>query len=272
MPPIAQHQTSKNAKILLIGSPGAGKTGAMISLAKAGYKIKMLDLDNGVEILSNLSDAKMSIEVETVTETYKSSVGKAMPTGGAFPKVMKLLDAWPVEWDADGKVTKTQSITSFGPDTVFVVDSLTRLGQYAMDYVLSLNSRLGQQPQIQDWGAAMTLQEGLLKMLSSSALKCHVIVCSHVKFLESEENQAMIGLPNALGKQLPTFVGSYFNSTLFVKTRGIGAGLKRLIFTKSPGIVDTKTPAPNSVKSEYPQDSGLAEYFKDLGFSPSPLS
>lgn len=235
-----------------------------MSLADAGLKVKILDVDNGVEILQNLAKPDSSIEVETVTETYKSISGKPLASGLAYPAVMKLMDKWPIAWDKEGKPTEFQSITKFGPDTVFVVDSLTRIGQYAMDYVATLNGRVGQPPQIQDWGQAMQLQEGMLKLLSSDAVKCHVIVMAHVKFLETEENQASIGLPSALGKQLPPLVGSYFNSTLFVKTQGIGAGAKRLIFTKSPGIVETKTPAPNLVKTSYPQDTGLAEYFRDL--------
>lgn len=267
MPPISQHKASQVAKILMVGTPGSGKTGSLISLANAGFKIKVLDLDNGVEILKNLASTSSSIEVETVTESYKTVSGKPLPSGQAYPAAMKLLDKWPVEWDADGKATSFESITKFGPDTVFVLDSLTRIGQYAMDYVAVLNNRVGQQPQIQDWGQAMQLQEGMLKLLSSDAVKCHVIVMAHVKFLETEENQASIGLPSALGKQLPPLVGSYFNSTLFVKTQGVGAGAKRLIYTKSPGIVETKTPAPNLVKTSYPQDTGLAEYFKDLGLT-----
>lgn len=265
MPPISQHKSSKVAKILMVGTPGAGKTGSLISLASAGFKIKMLDLDNGVEILQNLAPTSSSIEVETITETYKSISGKPLASGLAYPAAMKLLDKWPVEWDADGKPSAFTKITEFGPDTVFVLDSLTRIGQYAMDYVASLVGRVGQQPQIQDWGEAMRLQEGMIKLLTSDAVKCHVIIMAHVKFLEAEENQASIGLPSALGKQLPPLVGSYFNSTLFVKSQGVGAGAKRLIYTKSPGIVETKTPAPNLVKPSYPQDTGLAEYFKDLG-------
>ena len=38
--------THKITKCILLGDSGTGKTGALASLVKAGYKLRVLDLDN----------------------------------------------------------------------------------------------------------------------------------------------------------------------------------------------------------------------------------
>ena len=51
MPLIANHKSSKRTRMLLIGDSGAGKTGSIMSLAAAGFQIRILDLDDGTDIL-----------------------------------------------------------------------------------------------------------------------------------------------------------------------------------------------------------------------------
>ena len=40
-------------KMLYVGTSGTGKTGSLASLVAAGYKLRVLDLDNGVGTLIN---------------------------------------------------------------------------------------------------------------------------------------------------------------------------------------------------------------------------
>ena len=54
MPALSDHQSSQTTKMLFIGDSGSGKTGALASLAAAGYNLRILDVDNGVDILANL--------------------------------------------------------------------------------------------------------------------------------------------------------------------------------------------------------------------------
>ena len=59
MPALGQHQSSDIVKMLFIGPSGAGKTGALASLASAGYNLRILDMDNGLDVLANvLNDPK----------------------------------------------------------------------------------------------------------------------------------------------------------------------------------------------------------------------
>ena len=66
--------------LLLLGDSGTGKTGSLISLVEAGYRLWLLDLDNsGSEILYQLISHKCperldQVEVEKVSTNYRISV------------------------------------------------------------------------------------------------------------------------------------------------------------------------------------------------------
>lgn len=250
----------QSSKVLYIGDNGAGKTGSLISLAEAGYNLRVLDFDNGTEILTNLTakkpEVRARIDVETHTDDYKQ-VGQALvpvtPLKG-FSGGMKVLSNWPGLGDP----------RTWGPDTILVVDSLTMMGRFIINHVLSLNGRLGQQPQLQDWGAAMSLQESVMAMLYSASIKCHVIVCAHITFVTPEGALEQKGYPSALGNKLPPMIGSYFNSTIMAQSTGNGANKRKVIRTKPLGTIELKTPAPGIAKDEYPLETGLADYFRDL--------
>ena len=53
MPPIGSHQSTNSTKLMLLGESGAGKSGALASLVTAGYKLRILDFDNGLDTLKN---------------------------------------------------------------------------------------------------------------------------------------------------------------------------------------------------------------------------
>ena len=66
--------------MMLIGDNGSGKSGAVASLADAGYNIRMLDLDNGIDVLASLlkdpkagykRDALDRAEYDTITDQRK---------------------------------------------------------------------------------------------------------------------------------------------------------------------------------------------------------
>ena len=253
------HTESSVSKILMIGNNGSGKTGSLVSLIKAGYKIRLLDFDNGAEIIKQLvraecPDKAANVDIETHTDSYKEVAGKlqpAMPLTG-FSGGMKVLTDWP----GLGKPS------TWGPDTVLVLDSLTMMGRFIMNHTLSLN---GFRPaQIQDWGMAMDLQENVMAMLYGKAIKCHVIVMAHITYVQPEGEVQQFAYPSALGSKLPPKIGSYFNSTLFVGNEGSGAAKRKTIFTKSKGLVECKTPAPGIVKDSYPLETGLASYFEAM--------
>ena len=51
MASIKNHTSVDVTKLLLVGDSGSGKTASLATLANAGYKLRILDFDNGLDIL-----------------------------------------------------------------------------------------------------------------------------------------------------------------------------------------------------------------------------
>ena len=243
----------KPIKLLAIGDSGSGKTGALASLAKAGYKLWIIDFDQGLDILASLlrgdEPALARVEFETFTDKLKSVQGRIIPDGPPTAFARALAKA--TEWLGRG----------LGREDVLVWDSLTFSGHAALRYVLSINARSGQAPQIQDWGQAMGMLEDLLSLLYSDEVRCNVVVTSHITYVESEAGGVSKGYPTALGNKLPPKVGRWFNTMVLFKTVGSGASTKRIIKTTSEPLIELKVPVLN-VPPELPISSGLADLFK----------
>lgn len=269
MPGILSHQSTRSTKLLLIGDSGAGKTGALFSLAKAGYRIRLVDFDNGADALASLArddlKAAENIIYETFTDKFKSMSGKILPDGlpTAFSRALNMMTHWKTTGEGAYDLGK---VAEWGEKDILVIDSLTHMSLAAFRLVLAMNNRLGQQPQMQDWGIAQDQIEATLAMLYSTAIKCNVIVISHVSYIGGEEDNPIParGLPTALGKALSPKVGSYFNTILLCKTVGTGAGAKRKIVTRPDGLIGLKHSAPGRLQAEYPQETGLATIFEIL--------
>lgn len=270
---LSSHHSSGTTKLLAVADSGGGKTGALASLAKAGYNLRILDFDNGLDVLANLlsSDPKALARVsyETCTEKMRTLAGRPqIVSATAFSKAMNKLD----KWDEFG------AASTWGSDDILVIDSLTHMANAAMNQVLQANNRLNGMVYQSDWGEAQKLIESLLAMLYSDSIKCNVIVNCHITYIGRKETVEVNGkkeeietdvraYPMSLGRALSPKIATYFNNTIALKT----IGARRTIFTTPQGLVETKTSAPGKVKSSYPIETGLADLFKDIrGSSPSP--
>ncbi len=286
MPQGTKHQSKKTTKLLNVGIPGSGKTGATACLIKAGYRMIVVDFDNGVDILVNaLKDDKEALErlyYETFTDEmqlvkgqsrtsddkFKPSamiVTKGTPT--AFTRALSGLTHWKFPVEAGSSETyDLGNIGDWGPDTIVMIDSLGFAGMAALRFVRQLNMHqldtFTSQP---DYGQAMDMLEGMLQLLYSESVKCHVIVNSHITFLEDILKGSLIGLPRALGSKLPPKVGGYFNSIVHTTTVGAGKSAKRVIRIDSEGLVELKLPIlPNTLPSQLLLKDGLLTIFKTL--------
>jgi hypothetical protein len=259
-------RTNKPIKMLLIGDSGNGKTGALVSLALAGYKLRIIDFDNGLEILAyklkgqkdkNGNDAIANVKYETCIDSLKSIGNKIVPVGQpvAFSNALNLLQDWkkPIASEDLG------APSSWGTDTILVIDSLTFMSSAALRRVLAMQMRSGDQPQIQDWGQAMANIEDTLNILYSDTIKCHVIITSHIVYIEQSDGISK-GYPSTLGNKLPPKVGRYFNQILHVQKVGSGSLAKRVILTEPQSNIDVKSPIPGLPK-QLSLESGLAEFF-----------
>lgn len=276
-------------KLLFIGESGAGKTGALASLATAGYNLRVIDIDKGCDILANyLTDpnseyykkdpkAAERVEVVQVSDPMKNLSGRLVPTRAVgWPKVTKLLTAW-----EDGGVN-LGPISSWGPKDILVIDSLTGLSNLALHYHLMVNSALGATRSQNEWrrdiGAAQGYIRDMLDLLYDDGVSCNIIVISHItvtseaggtpKVEEGEFKNVPSGYPSAIGRSLSPQIPRWFNNMLVANKVIQGTRSVQKIFTQSQYVggmnVSAKTSAPLKIKPSYDIAWGLAEFFRDL--------
>jgi hypothetical protein len=264
MSSLNDHNSGHIHKLMILGESGSGKTGALASLAEAGYRLLIIDADNGLDILSNVLDKKYQGNVfyETCIDEVREMGGQFVPkTAKAWIKATKLLTRWKTATEDLG------SSDTWDNSTIIVIDSLTMLSQMAMNLVIMINARLGKAPWQSDYLEAQRLVEGMLAMLYSDATKCHVIVLTHVQYVSDPESKdsekpLMRGFPTAVGKALAPKIPRYFNSVLLAKVRGTGSAARRVLYTRPQGLIDLKFPVLGShVKDSYPIETGLATIF-----------
>jgi hypothetical protein len=273
MAPLSTHTASQITKLLLIGDSGAGKTGALASLADAGYNLRIIDTDAGLDVLTNLltdpkspyrKDSISRVSFKTITETMKNVNGKLLPARATvWQRVSKALDHWRDDAAEGAPAEDFGPITTWGPRDVLVLDSLSTIATGAMNWVMSLNGRLGGRAEQGDWYQAQQAVETLMQMLYDSGVGCNVIVQCHVAWIGDEANPER-GYPASLGKALSPRLGRYFNTILLAQTTGQGPATKRRIITQSTGRIELKNTAPLRVPRDYPLETGLADYFRDL--------
>lgn len=278
MPTLADYPSSIITKLMLLGDSGTGKTGALVSLVEAGYNLYIADFDRGLDIVRNVLLSKPNakellarVNYEQFNDEYKNINGRLVPVkASAWPNLSKVLSDWP----GVGNVEK------LGPKDVLCIDSLTFAGRAAVNYICSLNGRLGQKPYQSDYGDAQVLVANLMDMLHSSAIKCNVVVITHIRemgkyyskegvnnkgepiTLQFEEEGTRKGYPETgTGKALSPALGRFFNSVLLVESTGAGTATKRFIYTQPQGNIGVKATAVGTLPLRYPIETGLAQYF-----------
>jgi AAA domain len=254
---LSHHQSTSTTKLLLIGDSGAGKTGSLASLVEAGYKLRVLDLDNGLDILTNVirPDLLDQVKYQTITDSMRNVNGRLIAgRATVWQRVAKALESWKTETEDFG------SITTWDRDTVLVVDSLSMLSTGAVNFVQSMNARLGQKMTWDDIYGAQQLLETFAQTIYDDAVKCQVIVTAHPDFIKDQSGIER-GYPATVGNKLSPKFGRYFNNVLEVK--------RRQIWTESTAM-EVKTSAPKAVRKNYPVETGLAEFFKAVQANPLP--
>src|SRR5260221_189953 len=106
MTALSEHQSTRSTKLLLMGHSGSGKTGALTSLVKAGYKLRILDLDNGLDSLASFvrrdcPDKMANVEFRTIRDRYKKTpvsgqnpVDSTAPYKWALTTVNEMIAEW----------------------------------------------------------------------------------------------------------------------------------------------------------------------------------
>lgn len=212
MPGLISDQTD-NAKILYVGDSGHGKTGSKAALVAMGYKLRMVDSDNGAKILrALLTDAdhypyaswmkkqgidptepgRISIipidvpmgfqdrDVKRKAGTISYSI-LAPASSKAWNTVANLLTR---EWMDEGE--NYGHITDWGSDTILDFETLSTLGELAQYWNQDMNGRLGvlEDDHGRDAGAAQELIRRMMLTLTNPSVKCNVIATTHITWTD----------------------------------------------------------------------------------------
>lgn len=268
MPSLVDHQSNQFTKLLIEGDSKAGKTGALASLVKAGYHLRILDFDNGLDVLKQfiLRDCPKNlpnVEYRTLRdERISSPTGPIIKgTPKAFISAIKMLDKWKYD-DVDFGVPG-----EWGPECILVLDSLTFLSDAAFDFrePLAAKSRDGKFDIRAVYKDAQDAIENVLALLTSESFRTNVIVISHVKYVENPDGTKK-GYPVSVGSALSPTIPRYFNSVVRFVT---SAGGKRQIETVSSAMFDLANPKPFDMPKYLAIEDGLAEFFAALRPTPT---
>jgi hypothetical protein len=249
MPNFVNHPATERATMLLLGDSGAGKTGSLASLANAGYKLRILDFDNGLDILRAYVDEDKleNISYQTCRDTLE--------TVNAFQTGLGLMSHWKTSEEDLGKVT------DWGPDTFLIVDSLSLMSEAALRRVLKREGKKPtDNPSQPQWGDAMRDIENILLHLTGNTLKCNIICTAHITYIE-EGGVVNRPYPSVIGNKLPPKISRYFNTVCRIDVKP-GKGGERVIRTVADHKMALKNTSPTTIPEEMPLD--LAQLFKLL--------
>ena len=259
MPTLEKHQSSEFTKLLLIGDSKSGKTGALAPLAVKGYKLRILDFDNGLDALAQIikrdaPEALKNVEFVTLRDKMRASPTGPIVDGAAtaFIEGIKLLDNWP----GLGKPAE------WGKDCILVIDSLTFMSDAAFHFREPLvpRSRDGKYDVRAVYKDAQDAVESVLALLTSESFRTNVIVISHVRYVDNPDGTKK-GYPTAVGSALSPQIPRYFNSVALAQT---GPGGKRQIQTTATAMIDLANPAAFKMLPTLPIETGLAVFFETL--------
>lgn len=263
MTSLAQHQSSEFTKLLLIGDSKSGKTGALAPLAMKGYKLRILDFDNGLDALAmvlkrDAPAALKNIEFRTLRDRLKATPLGSVVDGSAtaFIEALRMLDNWKYG-DID-----LGPPSQWGKDCILVLDSLTFMSDAAFNFREPLvpRSRDGKYDVRAVYKDAQNAVEDVLALLTSESFKTNVIVISHVRYVENPDGTKK-GYPTAVGSALSPQIPRYFNSVALAQT---GPGGKRAIQTVATAMIDLANPAAFKMLPSLPIETGLATFFETL--------
>lgn len=267
---------NRTVRLLIIGFPKSGKTGALACLADAGFKLRILDYDHNLEpLFAYITNPAPDINAISLRDPMKVSGDLIGPVGKpkAFIKGFRLMDHW-VDPD-DG--TDCGKSDDWGPDTIVVLDAMGSMGDASMVHSLHRAGKDVMTRRDTDYGAAMGDQERFIKELTAPHHSFHVIVLCHpimigpkaerkgdtaIALQNKQEIAGMIETryyPNALGWKLPQTIGGEFPAIIQAEeTKG-----KRILRTVPKSELDLGVPAVE-LPATLPQETGLLTIFEKL--------
>lgn len=257
MPTLGSDNAAKPVKLMIVGQSGSGKTGALASLVEAGYTLRIVDMDNGLDALIHQVRKRVPTKLASIQyQTFRDKI-KIGPTGPsvsgtpkAFVNAVSAFDRWedgsvPSDWDSN---------------TVVVLDSLTAMGRAAFQWARSMDPA-SREPRQWYFGAQNGL-EGVIGNLTSEEFKPNVIVITHLD-IEKLPDGSLQAFPTAVGSALGPKIPAYFNTLLLAEATVQGAKTSRVLRTIPTALVGS-VKLPLDLPPTLPIESGLASVFESL--------
>lgn len=200
-------------KTIIIGDTGTAKSGMTISLLCAGYRVGMIDTDNGartlkglihptnypyyaycqqkgIDISKNFNICDFSIKMGMRTVSKKTEGREVRETllapknANAWNEIIEHLEHWQdkplgLDWG---------HISTWDNNCVLILDSFTTISRMAYYFNQQLNNRLGLSEtgysHQQDVGGAQSQLRRLLEMIYNPEIKCHVVLICHINSID----------------------------------------------------------------------------------------
>jgi hypothetical protein len=267
---LGDHQSQSVVKLLLLGDSKSGKTGSLVSLVAAGYKLRILDFDNLLDILSYkvreiCPDLIDNVEFRSLRDPITATPGGSKINGRpkAWLESIKMLNNWKYD-DVD-----LGPPSQWGPDCVLVIDSLTRWCDACYDCheVITPPAKGGALDGFAVYRNAQDDMEKQLASLTSPTFAINVIVICHGKYMDMPDGTKKI-FPQGIGKALSPLIPTYFPNFIHYKM----VNGKRIISLESDNMIALSTTRPNEMPKTLPIETGLADFFAILRDSPAKKS
>lgn len=265
MPSLSDHQSNTFTKVLFLGDSKSGKTTALWSLVRAGYKLRILDFDN---LLDSLKEKLLvecpkqldSVEFRTLRDKYKMGVNGVVIDGApkAAMNAMKMLNHWkydevdlgdPAEW---------------GENCILVIDSLSRLCDVVYDHHVFLAG-----PKADGRAVYKNAQDAvgmILADLTSDTFCTNIIVICHGQFMDQADGTSKI-FPQGVGQKLSPKIPQYF--PVYIRLKNLAG--KRTLQLESDVMIDLAMPSKMKEKA-IPAEEGLAQIFQILRGKPAAIA
>lgn len=266
MPSLSDHPTRSIVKLLAFGESKTGKTGSLVSLVAADYKLFILDFDNLLGILRRqvqlrCPDKLSNVHYVSLIDEYKVGMKGTTYAGKptAYLESLRLLNQW-----KDGD-TDFGDPSSWPDDHILVIDSLSRWCDACYNLHDQATPKTSSSGSQYDGRAAFfSAQEDMEKQLAtltSTNFNCNVIVIGHGVYTTLDDGTHV--LPQGIGAKLSPKIPLYFPNVIYYTNKSD----KRTIQLESNRMVNLANDA--SLKGDLSIETGLATIFAALRGQPS---
>jgi hypothetical protein len=247
-------------KILLMGPSGTGKTYFIGQLIEAGFKVRALFVEPGMESVGQYFQDKKKPLPDNYDPHYIAPAATPWAALISSAKSLNTLDQKALANMTDPNKSKYNEFIevlttlsnfksdhtgeilgaadSWGTDTFLVLDSLSGISTAAMNLVVGGKPVKSQA----DWGMAMDTIERFITKLTTD-LRCHVLLISHIEREGDEISGGSTVGVSTLGKKLAPKIPRFFSDVILTQRTGTE-------FTWSTAATGVDTKARNVPISE----------------------